>query len=504
MNVNNIVIYRENEESIPIPAIIYGINTLEEGTIFIKLLGTKDGPQTQVLAPIELLLPISRIPLPPIKYKTQDGIAIYGIEQLPDITKKVPPTIIFEPNDVVLFAINPGEFVRALVISKNDETRFLIKFLFEEDYPRKVAISTITHPSYINTAKVVDSAEGYTCGTGSLDDPFISKLPFDEYVRQRFMGNPEAFIDNRHSRNSVGSRGLSAIEAFIGYAHEINLLPQIEFMEALLNGQILTPNHTKALHEYVKSSDPFQRSSPEINPSIGFLDEIFAAIPPLTCGIVVFKKYSNGIRPTGVNMQIKPQNRFISTSLSYTFVCEAKFQEIDNPNVTLVRMELLPGMKIIPVLSWEKWTGGGGYSKTQFEILLPRYAQAYVLPEIFISHPESLISQPIPILMDTMPFNKNPDKEFIMNDKITQLHSGVLTLPRINYHFIISSSSMSGSCYLKLFFNTGNPLSIPLYWKQNGGSVNILDKNKESIILKITNDDDINNENLKLSLYEKI
>jgi hypothetical protein len=135
---------------------------------------------------------------------------------------------------------------------------------------------------------------------------------------------------------------------------------------------------------------------------------------------------------------------------------------------------------------------------------LPRYAQAYVLPEIFISHPESLISQPIPILMDTMPFNKNPDKEFIMNDKITQLHSGVLTLPRINYHFIISSSSMSGSCYLKLFFNTGNPLSIPLYWKQNGGSVNILDKNKESIILKITNDDDINNENLKLSLYEKI
>jgi hypothetical protein len=163
MNVNNIVIYRENEESIPIPAIIYGINTLEEGTIFIKLLGTKDGPQTQVLAPIELLLPISRIPLPPIKYKTQDGVAIYGIEQLPDITKKVPPTIIFEPNDVVLFAINPGEFVRALVISKNDETRFLIKFLFEEDYPRKVAISTITQVA----AKTTKTRAYFDCVTGN-------------------------------------------------------------------------------------------------------------------------------------------------------------------------------------------------------------------------------------------------------------------------------------------------------------------------------------------------
>ena len=111
----------------------------------------------------------------------------------------------------------------------------------------------------------------------------------------------------------------------------------------------------------------------QFNDHVPNLDAAFEMIPEITEPITVYRVYQTG----GIDPEkgtVMTSDRYLSTSLSQTFVDKC-FASHSATNV-FVRIDIMPGMKVLPVLNYEKW-GNGGYT-TEFEILLPR--NACVLP----------------------------------------------------------------------------------------------------------------------------
>ena len=208
----------------------------------------------------------------------------------------------------------------------------------------------------------------------------------------------------------------------------LDMVPQLGFMEQVLAGTSTQCKATKsAVACYVHDSGEMQASlGTKHDHRIASLDMAFEQIPPLTKPITSYRVYNGGgiVPKEGESFF---DNKYISTSLSRTFVDKC-FASHAATNI-VVRIDIMPGTKVLPVLDWQHW--GNGNMTTEFEILLPRRAYLLAAPPRLVREfiPTDPINSPLTICT-----NNHGDEERNLNQ-----------MPPIDWHFIVVPEGTEGS-----------------------------------------------------------
>ena len=204
------------------------------------------------------------------------------------------------------------------------------------------------------------------------------------------------------------------------------------------------------LRSYVNGSMLINQHSREniYNQHVRNLDAIFAEMPPLRQPITVYRMYTSSEFFFATELdKMSFQNQFLSTSLSLAYVTNRTFHGGKHNNPVYIRMDLVPGMKIIPVFNWLKWNTIHPPELTQFEIILPRRAKLYTVPWMLV--PEWTSQNLVSFINDV----------------------GSYTTPSaiINFHVIIAPEGSGQICFR---FNTALLTTQPF----GGGNNNTDDK----------------------------
>jgi hypothetical protein len=190
-------------------------------------------------------------------------------------------------------------------------------------------------------------------------------------------------LDNRTTRADYA---LNAINVAKAYGEIVGLSEQFEYMRKLWEDPTKT-DMKFALSSYVNGSMLINQHAREniYNQHVKNLDAIFEEMPPLTQPITVYRMYTSSAFFFATELdKMSFQNQFLSTSLSLAYVTNRTFHGDKHNNTVYIRMDLVPGMKIIPVFNWLKWNTIHPPELTQFEIILPRRAKLYTVPWMLV------------------------------------------------------------------------------------------------------------------------
>ena len=221
----------------------------------------------------------------------------------------------------------------------------------------------------------------------------------------------------------------------------LELAPQLEFLKNIWEGVNPDTKHKDsyteqvklAISDYITQSHAIQvaATTGRTDIRIDLIDAAFKHIPPITKPITIYRVYNTGGIQSAEG-ELNRSSRYLSTSLSQTFVDKC-FSD-HSPTSINVRIDIMPGMKILPVMNYEKW-GKYADTSTQFEILLPRNAGLY--------DPE--LGRNAAAECDQIP-------EFEVNNSAIPLITGLgprntVELPTIDYHFIVAPQGFGEFIY---------------------------------------------------------
>jgi len=223
------------------------------------------------------------------------------------------------------------------------------------------------------------------------------------------------------------------VDTAINYCQRTGMGPQLKYMDDLLQD---TENDAhKGLKAYVRSAYSISghldrgvaAADYRSQVTIAAIDSIFSSIPPLTEPITVFRKWGKSykelddVRDSPVDTNLS-NPRFLSTSLTLAIPNEQTFHGDDAPQYA--RIDIMPGVSVLPLLNWEEWSHYQAHCLSQCEILLPRDARLHK------------------IVGSTMPeFRWGRDVEAPMAVGIvssSNINGTPYQLPRITHHFIVS------------------------------------------------------------------
>ena len=286
---------------------------------------------------------------------------------------------------------------------------------------------------------------------------------FDKFLRARgirlienLLRHPEALIDEMPSkhdtqaRNAEGRRTLAAhpgthnlVDVLDHYCREVGMGPQLDFMDGLLR-DVANPARG-VLREYVRSALSIsghldagvEGASEEAQVAVSSMESIFSLIPPLTEQITVFRKWGKTFAEldrvlhsaTATNMV---SARYLSTSLALAISNEHSFHG-DDGTEQYARIDIMPGVRVLPLLNWEEWSDHAAGSLSQGEILLPRNARLHkivdsTLPEFTWGRIVAGTRVDPPMAVGIISA-AHPDGR-------------ALQMPRIQHHFIVSPDGL--------------------------------------------------------------
>ena len=245
---------------------------------------------------------------------------------------------------------------------------------------------------------------------------------------------------NDEGRRFIREQGL--VHSILGtsnhYCREIGMGPQLDYMDRIFREERnIASEHLK---EYVRSAasisgdlDKGASAAPEhVQVAIGAIDSIFSGIPALTAPITVYRKWGKTfpelerVRKSTVDTNFST-SRYLSTALSLAIPNEQSFHG-DDETAQYARIDIMPGVHVLPLLDWESWSQYHASCLSQTEILLPRDARLHkivgsTLPEFRWGREE----QPPMAVGVVSPFNPSGTP---------------YRFPRIQHHFIVSPSGL--------------------------------------------------------------
>ena len=237
--------------------------------------------------------------------------------------------------------------------------------------------------------------------------------------------NQQRYLQNIHIPYSA-----DALEVARNYTFYRNMNIQNDTMKGLWENKNSTEipfkdftfkNYADAISDYVYRNNINVCAWKKIhNLNIQYLDDIFAHIEPLDKPLTVFRKYS-------LSVDKFETPAYMSTSLSLSFINQTSFCATGEHPI-YIRIDLLPGMKVLPLLNWEKWNTLIKtrfnpneiipITETQFEILLPRHANLHEINSSEIA------------------YEKNESISIYSPNNPTGL---IYPLPEIKHHFVVTS-----------------------------------------------------------------
>jgi hypothetical protein len=171
------------------------------------------------------------------------------------------------------------------------------------------------------------------------------------------------------------------------YCRGVGMGPQLTSMD-----QLLTDRGNEArirLQEYVRSAysvsgalrTGIETAREEDQVYTALIDSIFEWITPLTEPVTVYRKWGQSFpaldaaRVSTVEIDFADRS-YLSTSLCLQISNETNFHGEDH-TAQYARIDLMPGVKVLPLIDWESWSQYSAVGKTQCEILLQRNARLH-------------------------------------------------------------------------------------------------------------------------------
>jgi hypothetical protein len=236
---------------------------------------------------------------------------------------------------------------------------------------------------------------------------------------------------------SYGHRVPNMVDVLDYFCRQVGMGPQLDFMENLLRDGANPARGV--LRDYVRSAQSIsghldagvEVASEEAQVAVSSIESIFSLVPPLTAPITVFRKWGQAyaelervrLSPTETNL-VSP--RFLSTSLVLAISNEHGFHGAD-ATAQFARIDIMPGVRVLPLLNWEEWSEHTAGTLSQGEILLPRNARLHkinsTLPEFTW---DRTVAPPMAVGIISA---AHPDGQ-------------ALPMPRMQHHFIVSPDGL--------------------------------------------------------------
>jgi hypothetical protein len=216
-------------------------------------------------------------------------------------------------------------------------------------------------------------------------EEFIS---FDKYCYDPYTGR-DIHLNNYKSTTGITPENTwESNKACYHYMIDSGLAVQVQFMDWLYENRD-SDLRAGALMRYVINSKAIQEAAKDgkYHKDVELIDAIFEQIPELSGPLIVYRRDTDYTAPNFGDIYRRP--KFTSASISFThnqlsggydgYKIDPKTGKEARPIYS--RIDLMPGMKIIPIFNYEKWatpkTTSAARFRSEFEVMLPRHARLY-------------------------------------------------------------------------------------------------------------------------------
>ena len=175
----------------------------------------------------------------------------------------------------------------------------------------------------------------------------------------------------------------------------------------------MNPTIRKKFSSFLNTWQVYSSQSPSI------YEQMKRDLPALTQPIVLYRGYSQGIDGPQPEISTRWDMGLRSCSLSQAFA--SKFFTSNNPNSCCVRLDVLPGLYVLPMFRYMRHGIG-----TEYEIMVPGMLRVHVVDANLI--PEGQKQMPAP----PVDYKCDNDQYFV------QEHDG--PLPKVKFFFILSEA----------------------------------------------------------------